>query len=200
MLQLAVSGIKAVTLVAVAMPGAHFLAGALENAFGVNDPLHDIFDAIGKWLESAADIFAKIGNAIGVDDLAGAGKDGLKGPDFYKNFGIIPKVIGNLAGNAPAAVDIASKNPTPAIIGGVTALAVASADTKFTTALHDEGAKVAGTVVNVARQAGNAITSTAQFANDSVIEPTKRIIGGRGGQASSKPMQPSDNSRLQPSV
>ncbi len=168
MLQLAVAGLRTATLVAAVVPGAHFLTEAMENAFQGNEAVHDILQACGKLLESMGDIFAKIGNAIGVDNLSGVGEDKLTGADFTNGFGIIPKVLGNLANHAPDAVKLATDNPTPVIVGGGIALGVAALDPKLAVALHDEGAKGAATVVNVARQASQGAEKAAQFTADNI--------------------------------
>ncbi len=166
MLQLAVSAIRGVTLVAAVVPGAHFLTDAMENAFQGNDVVHDLFDSIGKLLENAAEIFAKIGNAIGVDNLAGVGEDKLKGSDFINGGGIIPKVLSNLFTHAPDAVSEFSKNPSSAIIPVGATVALMAADPKLASALHDEGVKGASTVVNVARQASQGAATAAQFTGE----------------------------------
>jgi hypothetical protein len=177
MFQLAVSGVKGIVLVAAAIPGLHMLTDGLENVVQNNDIFKNLIDALSKVTDSIAKISADIGNAIGVDKLAGLNGlrlenglpvKGLTAKSFTDNFGIIPKVIGNIAGQTPDAINEAMKNPTPVIVGGTAVLGLAALDPTIATSLHDEGARGAKTVVNVANKASQSLSSAAQFTGNQV--------------------------------
>jgi hypothetical protein len=172
------------TKVAVAVPALYFLSESLETVFQDNETLSNLFESIGKLIEGAGDIFAKIGNFIGVDHLAGVGEDKLTGENFTKGFGIIPTVLGNLAGQTPQgvesvgdAVELVKKDPTPFILGGTAALAVTALDPNLAVSLHDRGAQGAKTVINVASQVGQKATVAAQFTGDQVSKFPQKISG-----------------------
>lgn len=177
MLQLAVSGVKAVSLVAVAIPGMHMLTDALDNVAQDNEIFQNLIEALSTITDSIAKFAADIGNALGVDKLAGLDGvrienglpvRGLTENSFTDNFGIIPKVIGNVAGQTPDAINEAMQNPTPVIVGGTAVLGLTALDPAIATSLHDEGAKGAKTVVNVANKASQSLSSAAQFTGDQV--------------------------------
>lgn len=166
MLQHAVNGAKWIvggaTLVAVATPGFDFLAEALENAFEANEAVHNFFENIGDILENAGEIFAKIGNAIGVNHLAGV--ENLTGESFTEGFGVIPDVMGNLAQQTPKVWNAVVENPGTALAGGALAVGLTSLDPKFASAVNDTERGFAKNVVNIANKAANTVQTAASKA------------------------------------
>jgi hypothetical protein len=151
----------------------------LANLDGTQKTIADIAIATQQFFQYAAELSANIGNAIGVNHLAGVPK--LKVTDFTEHGGIIPKVLGNLFSFAPQVSDAVQEAVKPenlpiAAVGAGVSLIAASTFNEVPDGIHQ-------TVVNVAQKTakvgGDVMQSAQKSAQTEMGKLTKKITEER---------------------